>query len=367
MSLLACLFCNENNISHHYKMTPQSRRIATFLALLSLLLCVSSTHAVTKKLNTLMGDEDPMVSVSSSSPHCTDGTDLGELVYSQTERVVLIIWFVPCVLGVVLGEVVILYLGLCNGPLYILHHWLSHTIRDLRPFNCSNDHYEVDYASPCLSTMIVWHMTMFMFTFSMLRRVNANKSRKTPPQFRMSSMGYTLLGCSLFVTFSVVYTNNNTMGQSILGSLVGILYGMSAAVFLEYIWAPNIPSLIRIPPFSWREYTDNFYFHVTCKCKSETCSHRAGSLVMQYMSHVYSGAEKKYSTRGSSSGTSSNTSGSSSCYTEMDEHSSYYGYEECDEAPSVDYVGSRSTFPGVKRKSTPPPREHYNSSSRSTS
>jgi len=236
----------------------------------------------------LPSTEDAYVS---SNTYCTDGTGFGEAIHSKTEQIVLLVWFAPTVLGVVLGEVVILYLGLSHLPQYLLHHWLTHVIRELRPYNCGKEqHYRMDFASPCLSTMIVWSLTAFLFGLGSLRAIhrrNEKRLRISLSQFRMNTMGYSLLGCSAFVTWSVVYTHNNTWAQSLLGALVGVLYGLGSALFLEYVWSGFIPTIMCIPPFSWRTYTDSFYFHTTCKCRRKRCSHRAGGIMMHYLSHVY--------------------------------------------------------------------------------
>jgi len=221
--------------------------------------------------------------------HCSDGTSMGELIHSYSQRLVMVIWMLPAILGPVTGEVIILYMGLCNIPHYFIYHLLKYYIHELRPFNCGNPDYQSDFASPCFETMVSWNFTAFLITHTILRKMNKLKNLS---KLNIRAIGRTLLIWSVFVTIGVVYTKNNTWSQSILGSLVGAVYGIGSATYLEFYWKDHIQFLVTMPPFSWMSYVDSVYNSIPkkCNCKRNNCRHKINKTFYKFISRgVYSG------------------------------------------------------------------------------
>lgn len=239
----------------------------------------------------------------------TDENDimLSEWVHVQSQQFVLLIWWLPTIMGILMGEMSLLFLSLCHIPQFLVYTYLSRIMSENRPQH--ENHYHVgdeNFGSPCLETMVVWYLTIFMFLHHILRRISKGG---TITRVNLRAMGYTLLVSSIFVSWAVVYTENNTLEQMIFGALLGCVMGSLSALYLEYIWSNYIPYLMDFPPFNWFGYVDSVYGNNTkCNCRSKMCRHRAGKLFFKYVSTVYSDNDSKSSQSSSywSSSSSSN-------------------------------------------------------------
>lgn len=229
-----------------------------------------------------MGEESPAIVLET---HCGDGTQIGELIHAYAQKIVIVLAALPTFLGPLSGEMLILYLGLCNIPLFFVHYYLQHAIREPRPFNCGNPNYADEYASPCTETLIVWYFTVFFFTHSILRNLSNGGTLK---RLNLLTIGRTLVLSSVIVTYSVVASFNNTLEQAILGLVVGCVAGMCAAVYLEFVFSDYIPTLLDTRVFKFFNFVDSVYSSgVKCACKRHMCVHRFSQGVYGFLTNVY--------------------------------------------------------------------------------
>lgn len=213
-------------------------------------------------------------------------SEFSKWIKLESEQGVLLIWWLPTILGILLGEMSLLYVSITHIPQYLIYAYLSRVIPESRPNHDSHFHFsDENIGSPCLETIVVWSLTIFMFIHHILR--NISKGR-TITRVNLKSMGYVLLGLSIFVSWAVVYTDSNSIEQMLFGALIGCLIGSLSAMYLEYVWSYYIPYLMKLPPFSWFGYIDSVYGNnKNCKCKSKNCKHKMGKMVFNFVSNVY--------------------------------------------------------------------------------
>ncbi len=221
---------------------------------------------------------------------CYNGSPMGHFVYSYCHQFVLLLWWIPTFLGILLGEVILLYLSISHFPLLFIHFVLKRWLRELRPYNCANEFYESDFASPCLETMIVWSLTTFVIVHIILRNLEAGHSNSSTLKYHASRGNIILVvAVSIFITWALTWTRNNTWLQVFVGTSVGVAYGALLAFNLEYFWSYYIPVQMKWRMTKWFGYVDSVYTQdmSNCVCGQNYCRHRISASLYKWVSGVY--------------------------------------------------------------------------------
>lgn len=219
--------------------------------------------------------------------HCSSRGFLSNEIYVYAQMVVLFIQYAPTIVGPFTCELVVLYTSLCRLPQYIIYYLLANAIHELRPYNCGNEHYDSDYASPCVETLYVWSMVGFMFVHAAFR--NSSEGIEIT-KINIHKAGYTIILASIFVTCTVVLTHNNTWEQSLLGCVVGLTFGVGEAIYLEFYFSRAIPYLLQTRLLKWLGYKDSVYMKQdSCDCvvaEGSLCRHAVGRGFHRFMTSM---------------------------------------------------------------------------------